>query len=175
MNFPYGISDFSTLIKEGYFYQDRTDKIPLIEAAGKQLLFIRPRRFGKSLLISMLENYYDLNRADQFDALFEKLKIGQAPTARRNSYLILKWDFSVIKAQGEATEIEAALHRRINLSIENCAEQYQLAVTIAPDDAIYSFGSLLKSVRTTPHTLYLLIDEYDNFANELMVGQEPSL
>jgi hypothetical protein len=57
MRFPYGLSDFATLIKEGYFYQDRTDRIPLLEGAGRQLLFIRPRRFGKSLLLSMLEHY----------------------------------------------------------------------------------------------------------------------
>ncbi len=62
------MNDFGTLIQEGYFYQDRTDRIPLLEEAGRQLIFIRPRRFGKSLLLSMLEHYYDVNRADQFDA-----------------------------------------------------------------------------------------------------------
>jgi hypothetical protein len=61
MNFPYGIADFYQLITEGCFYADRTGHIPLIEKAGKQLLFLRPRRFGKSLLLSMLENYYDLS------------------------------------------------------------------------------------------------------------------
>ena len=64
MKFPYAINDFGTLIQEGYFYQDRTDRLPLVEEAGRQLIFIRPRRFGKSLLLSMLEHYYDVNRAD---------------------------------------------------------------------------------------------------------------
>ncbi|MGI9212100.1 MAG: AAA family ATPase, partial [Methylococcaceae bacterium] len=66
MKFPYGISDFATIQLENYFYQDRTGFIPDLEEAGKQLLFLRPRRFGKSLLISMLENYYDLRRANDF-------------------------------------------------------------------------------------------------------------
>jgi len=61
MHFPYGISDFATLIREGYFYQDRSDRIALLEQTGRQLVFIRPRRFGKSLLLSMLEHYYDIH------------------------------------------------------------------------------------------------------------------
>ena len=69
MKFPYGLSDFGTLIRSGYWYQDRTDRLPLIEDAGRQLIFLRPRRFGKSLLLSMLEHYYDLNRAGEFEEL----------------------------------------------------------------------------------------------------------
>ena len=64
MRFPYGIADFQTIIAEGYFYVDRTDRIALLENAGKQLLFLRPRRFGKSLWLSALESYYDLARVD---------------------------------------------------------------------------------------------------------------
>jgi len=81
MKFPYGTSDFDALITEKYYYVDRTDQIPLLEDAGKQLLFLRPRRFGKSLLLSMLENYYDLNQADRFEQLFGGLAIGKNPTA----------------------------------------------------------------------------------------------
>ncbi|MGI9213584.1 MAG: AAA family ATPase, partial [Methylococcaceae bacterium] len=69
MKFPYGIFDFETIRQEEYFYQDRTAHIPILEAAGKQLLFLRPRRFGKSLLVSMLEHYYDIKRGDQFECL----------------------------------------------------------------------------------------------------------
>ena len=79
MRFPYGMADFQAIITEGYFYVDRTDRIRLIEEAGKQLLFLRPRRFGKSLWLSTLENYYDLARADDFERLFGGLKIGQNP------------------------------------------------------------------------------------------------
>ena len=68
MKFPYGISDFRKIITEGYYYCDRTDRIPLLERAASQL-FIRPRRFGKSLLLSMLENYYDIARKEAFEDL----------------------------------------------------------------------------------------------------------
>ena len=172
MEFPYGLSDFGTLIREGYFYQDRTDRIAQLEKAGRQLIFIRPRRFGKSLLLSLLEHYYDVNRAGQFDALFGNLAIGQNPTPRRNQYFVLKWDFSLVKAQGELKEIEAALHRHINLCVEDCAQRYQLTVHIHPEDAIYSFGALLNAIRAADHRLYLLIDEYDNFANEVLMARQ---
>nr|VFK22149.1 MAG: Predicted AAA-ATPase [Candidatus Kentron sp. LPFa]VFK35183.1 MAG: Predicted AAA-ATPase [Candidatus Kentron sp. LPFa] len=86
MKFPYGISGFDTLVTEKYHYVDRTGHIPSLEEAGKQLLFLRPRRFGKSLLLSMLENYYDRNKADRFQELFGGLAIGKAPTAEHNRY-----------------------------------------------------------------------------------------
>ncbi len=125
MRFPYGLSDFATLITERYFYQDRTDRIPLLENTGRQLLFIRPRRFGKSLLLSMLEHYYDVNRVDQFDALFGHLAIGQNPTPLHNQYFVMKWDFSLVKAQGDVKDIEAALHQHLNDCIQDFALRYQ--------------------------------------------------
>jgi hypothetical protein len=175
MKFPYGLSDFGTLIQEGYWYQDRTDRIPQLEDAGRQLIFIRPRRFGKSLLLSMLEHYYDLNRADQFAALFGGLAIGRDPTPLHNQFYVMKWDFSLVKAQGEVTAIEAALHRHLNDCIAEFALRYQArmppVITIQADNALSSLRSALMAVSQTPHKLYLLIDEYDNFANEaLMAG-----
>ncbi len=70
MKFPYGISDFARLIRDAYVYVDRTDRIALLEASGPQLVFLRPRRFGKNLLLSMLANYYDVARADRFESPF---------------------------------------------------------------------------------------------------------
>lgn len=177
MKFPYGLSDFATLIQEGYFYQDRTDRIPQLEAAGRQLIFIRPRRFGKSLLLSMLEHYYDVNRAGQFDALFGPLAIGQNPTPLHNQYFVMKWDFSLVKAQGGVQDIEAALHRHLNDCIQEFALRYQARLShrieIYPDNALSSWRSALMAVSQTPHKLYLLVDEYDNFANEvLMTGRK---
>ena len=84
MRFPYGIADFRKIREGGYFYVDRTDRVPLLEEAGRQLLFLRPRRFGKSLWLSTLENYYDLARTDEFERLFGGLKIGRNPTPLRN-------------------------------------------------------------------------------------------
>ena len=172
MKFPYGLSDFGSLIEENYFYQDRTHHIPLIEDAGKQLVFLRPRRFGKSLLLSMLEHYYDLKRADQFETLFGKLAIGQNPTPLHNQYFIMHWDFSLVKAQGDVREIERALHQIINMCVANCAADYNLDVSIHEDNAVYSFGSLLKAIRETDYKLYLFIDEYDNFANEVLMAKK---
>ena len=91
MRFPYGIADFLKIQEEGYFYVDRSDRIALLEEAGSQLLFLRPRRFGKSLWLSTLENYYDLARADDFERLFGGLKIGRNPTPLRNRYFIRHW------------------------------------------------------------------------------------
>ncbi|RKT46135.1 AAA family ATPase [Thiocapsa rosea] len=177
MRFPYGLSDFSKLIQDGYFYQDRTDRIPLLEAAGDQLIFIRPRRFGKSLLLSMLEHYYDVNRAAQFEALFGHLAIGRNPTPRHNQYFVMKWDFSLVKAQGEVKDIEAALHQHLNDRMAQFAANYAShltqPVTLRPDNAISSLESLLSATRAAGRKLYLLIDEYDNFANDvLMAGQK---
>jgi hypothetical protein len=177
MKFPYGIADFHKLITSGYFYADRTGHIPAIEAAGEQLLFLRPRRFGKSLLLSMLENYYDLARADEFERLFGHLAIGQNPTPKHNQYFVLKWDFSNVNAHSESGKVEDALHNYLNRRIQDFADYYQgrLArpIQIEPKNAVSSFLSLLTAVRLTPHRLYLLIDEYDNFANEILMGGEP--
>ena len=177
MKFPYGLSDFSKLIQEGYFYQDRTDRIPLIENAGLQLIFIRQRRFGKSLLLSMLEHYYDVNRAAQFETLFGHLAIGQNPTPLHNQYFVMKWDFSLVNAHGAIQDIEAALHRHLNDCIQEFALRYQgqlsHQIEIYPDNALSSWRSALMSISQTSYRLYLLIDEYDNFANDvLMTGRK---
>jgi len=113
MKFPYGISDFRSIITEGYFYCDRTDKIPLLENTKFQL-FIRPRRFGKSLVLSMLENYYDVAKRDEFKNIFGDLKIGKNPTDLRNSYFILKFDFSCVDPTGSAEDVKQALYDHIN-------------------------------------------------------------
>ena len=173
MKFPYGLSDFGKLMRRSFFYQDRTDRILQLEEAGDQLIFIRPRRFGKSLLLSMLEHYYDVNRADQFEALFGRLAIGKNPTPLRNQYFILKWDFSTVYAQGSIQEIKTALYQHINTSIQRCTTYYGLGdIEVTPDNAVDSLSKLLIRVRKEGRPIYLLIDEYDNFANEvLMTGR----
>ena len=175
LNFPYGFSDFYLLQTENYFYVDRTSHIRLIEKAGHQLLFLRPRRFGKSLLLSMLENYYDVAKADEFNNLFGKLAIGQNPTSKHNQYLVMKWDFSVIEPQDDVKGLRKSLHDHLNNQIKRFAQRYQnyLSYTISIDEqnAISSFESALIAVQSTDYKLYLLIDEYDNFANELMMGR----
>ena len=179
MKFPYGLSDFGKLIATGYWYQDRTDRIARLETAGDQLIFLRPRRFGKSLLLSMLEHYYDLNRAEQFERLFGGLAVGRAPTPLRNAYFVMKWDFSLMPAHGEIADIEAAVHQYLNDCIHDFAQRYREhlpdAIEIHPDNALSSWRAALTAVSLTTYKLYLLIDEYDNFANEvLMAGRDGS-
>ena len=124
MKFPYAISDFEKIITENCFYVDRTDLIPAIEEAGAQLLFLRPRRFGKSLLLSMLEHYYDLARAKQFQQTFGRLAIGKQPTPSHSQYFILKWDFSPIDTSGDHHAIRGSLYDHINGSIRRFAKRY---------------------------------------------------
>ena len=175
LKFPYGFSDFHLIRTENYFYVDRTSHIPLIETAGHQLLFLRPRRFGKSLLLSMLENYYDVAKADEFDKLFGDLAIGKNPTPKHNQYLVMKWDFSIIEPQDDAKGMRKSLHDNLNNSCRHFAEYYQdyfsYKIKIDEENAISSFQSVLIAVQTTKYKLYLLIDEYDNFANEVMMGK----
>jgi hypothetical protein len=174
MKFPYGIADFYSIRTEDYFYVDRTGCIPEMEKLGKQLLFLRPRRFGKSLWLSTLENYYDLKKAAQFDRLFGSLAIGQNPTPLHNQYFVLRWDFSVVDASGSIDQTRLALHRHLNGKIAGFASWYAdklpEKIELTDDDALASFQSLLNVVRKTPYKLYLLIDEYDNFANETLMS-----
>nr|VFK10244.1 MAG: Predicted AAA-ATPase [Candidatus Kentron sp. LPFa] len=175
MKLPYGISDFDTLVTEKYHYVDRTDHIPLLEAAGKQLLFLRPRRFGKSLLLSLLENYYDINKTERFEDLFGGLAIGKNPTDEHNRYLVMKWDFSGVGPASDIEEIKTNLYDYLNLCISVFLDYYREALSehtlrLNPRNAIVSFQSLLAVVQKSGYSLYLLIDEYDNLANELMMG-----
>ena len=174
MKFPYGICDFEKILTNGYFYVDRTDKIPLIEDTGEYLLFLRPRRFGKSLVLSMLENYYDIAKAKKFELLFGSFAIGQTPTPKHNQYFVMNWDFSAVDSTGSAEDVRQRLHDHINGCIEHFKACYKdfLADDIEshPTNAIRSLQSVLAAIKSTPYKLYLLIDEYDNFANEVMMA-----
>lgn len=173
MKFPYGISDFKAIVTEQYFYCDRTQFLPRLER-GKYQLFLRPRRFGKSLLLSMLSRYYDIALQDQFEVIFGHLKIGRDPTPLHNRYFILKWDFSCVDPSGDAQTIKRSLYDHLNGCLQDFAMYYQdylaQAIEIDRDNALYSLKSLIAVIRQTGHPVYLLIDEYDNFANEVMMG-----
>jgi hypothetical protein len=115
-------------------------------------------------------------KADEFDRLFGHLAIGQNPTPRRNQYLVMKWDFSVVEPQDDVKCMRKSLHDHMNNRIKRFAERYQdyfsYQIEIDENNAISSFESSLTAVQTTPYKLYLLIDEYDNFANEVMMGTD---
>ncbi len=172
IRFPYGISNFHAIRTENYLYLDRTQHLALLEEAGKQLVFLRPRRFGKSLLLSTLANYYDIKTADLFDTLFGGLEVGCNPTPERNRYLILRWDFSKVSAQGSIDDIRSSLFEVLNQEFEGFIETYRHYLTTPVnirEDALATFMAVLNSVYLSGQQLYLLIDEYDNFANEVLV------
>lgn len=176
IKFPYGNSDFYQIITEDYLYVDRTDRIPLLEKIGKSLLFLRPRRFGKSLLLTMLENYYDVAKAAEFDLLFGHLAVGQYPTLLHNQYLVMRMDFSVVTPKPTYEAQQRVLTSYLNAEIRGFASKYRAwlpePILINETDATASFWSVLNAVQSSNHKLYLLVDEYDNFANEVLMGNE---
>ena len=101
---PYGVSDFIDIIERNQYYVDKTMYIPKLEDEPDALFFIRPRRFGKSLFISMLRAYYDIKRKDKFDKLFGNLWIGSHPTENQGKYQVLYLDFSKIGGTIEQLE-----------------------------------------------------------------------
>ncbi|MEZ4865190.1 MAG: AAA family ATPase [Caldilineaceae bacterium] len=177
VKFPYGNNDFYQLITEDYCYVDRTDRIARLEETGKTLLLLRPRRYGKSLLLSTLENYYDIAKADEFARLFGALAIGAQPTPLHNQYLILRWDFSIVAPKPDYQQQQQVLTDYLNAEIKAFALKYQdwllSSVEINPTNATASFWSLLSVVQQANHKIYLLVDEYDNFANELLMAERP--
>ncbi len=170
---PYGISDFETVMQDGLYYVDKTMYIPLLEDQPRNLMFIRPRRFGKSLLLSMLKTYYDKAKKDKFEELFGSLWIGQHPTPLMGRYEVMHLDFSQIG--GTIDELprrfDDFLARKLNAFVRKYASDY-------PDYFIKEFfeatsgNDKLTMITTTANDLripmYLIIDEYDNFTNVVL-------
>ena len=176
---PYGTVDYATLQKNNkYYFVDKTRYIKELEELGSRFLFfLRPRRFGKSLWLSILEHYYDVNKADQFEELFGDTYIGKNPTPLRNTYPILKLNFSGIPTDGSAEDIKKSFDLEIFLSISDFYVSYSHLydkVNIDLDfvnisnatDMLKKFISIMKAHRAK---FYLLIDEYDNFANNVLI------
>jgi len=156
-------------------YVDRTAYIQSLEDLGSLLVFLRPRRFGKSLWVQTLATYYDLRYADDFDEIFGGLSVArgnEGPTPLANRYFVLQWNFSLIKPRGGVDEIAESLRRHVRNQAELFLLDYSghVQAEIREDDgASEILATLLGAVRQAGHPLYLLIDEYDNFVNEVMV------
>ena len=120
---PYGVSDFIDIIERNQYYVDKTMYIPKLEDEPDALFFIRPRRFGKSLFISMLRAYYDIKRKDKFDKLFGNLWIGSHPTENQGKYQVLFLDFS--KIGGSIDQLEENFNAYCNECIDSFIETYQ--------------------------------------------------
>jgi hypothetical protein len=110
---PYGMSNFADLIESGYAYVDKTRFIEFLENENNRFqFFVRPRRFGKSLFLSMLENYYDLSRKGKFDSIFGNLHIGKNPTPEQGTYAVLQFDFSGLDTDSHE-EFKASFSSRV--------------------------------------------------------------
>ncbi|MCP5499509.1 MAG: AAA family ATPase [Leptospiraceae bacterium] len=173
IKFPYGIMDFDKIITGGYFYQDRTAFIEKCENSNSTLFCVRPRRMGKTLWLDTLASYYDILKKNRFEDLFGNLHVGKHPTSRRNSYLILRLDFSKIQPGKTVEEIESSFNDYITNIIREFLITYKdflidYSIDFSSKKANHSLDQLLSSVKLSGHKLYVLIDEYDNFTNELI-------
>lgn len=168
---PYGISNFGELINQNYYYVDKTKYIELLESLPeKQIMFLRPRKFGKTLFTSTLEYYYDIKCGNKFDSLFAHTYIGENPTALRNSYYILKFNFSGIDTANEDHTI-TKFRDRVASSIQLFVYNYDLDFFVNfDDDAESILDNLFKAFKLQkPNAkIYVIVDEYDHFANELL-------
>lgn len=176
---PYGISNFAVLRKKNYLYVDKTSYIETLDRYAPYQFFIRPRRFGKSLFISTLENYYDINKEDKFEELFGDLYIGKNPTEERNSFLVWKISFAGIDAGHGEEELRNSFNQKVILSVEKFISYYSnlLGEQVIPEkiksaEIAVEYISLLAS--KINKEVFVLIDEYDNFANELITGGRQS-
>lgn len=181
MKIPYANCDFADIRRKGYFYVDKTPFFPHLEnAEGNHLIFLRPRRFGKSTLLSTLANYYDIAKADQFDELFGGLWIHEHPTAEKNKYLVLRLDFSPVSADGTREEIRKSFFTQVRAPIWAFIRRYtalipELASLEASasassknEDSAALLTDLLTIVGDAGRQVYLLIDEYDHFGNRML-------
>ena len=170
---PYGMTDFESIIRDGYYYVDKTSFIPLIEQSDRFFFFIRPRRFGKSLTLNMLQHYYDVRTKDKFDSLFGDLYIGKHPTKDRNSYLVIKLNFSGIT--GELHNYRKSLDEHCRIVFDYFCDVYAdylpegIKEKMAEKDgAVSQFEYLFTECARVNQKIYLFIDEYDHFTNTIL-------
>lgn len=174
---PYGMQNFEDVIKEDCYYVDKTPFIEQIEESNKYFFFIRPRRFGKTLTLSMLENYYDINKKDKFDEIFGKLYIGQNPTPEHNTYLIIHLNFAEVAAGLDDYKDGLDNHCRLVFNFfcdiyahilpANTKEGLQ-----QEPDAVSKLRFLCQKCQEVGKKIYLFIDEYDNFTNMILAHEE---
>jgi len=172
---PYGISDFNQLRSDNCYLVDKTRYLPLIEQMPNYLFLIRPRRFGKSLFLSMMRPYYDILQRDNFDKYFGDLWIGTHPTEERNRFQVLYFDFSKAGCSGVGDGLMTSFNEYCGLVIDKFAQQYasfynddfeSRVLSIENPKAKLAYIELEAKEKGYP--LYLIIDEYDNFTNVIL-------
>jgi hypothetical protein len=175
---PYGITNYTLIRKGNYYYVDKTPFLETIRKAGRYLFFIRPRRFGKSLLLSVMQSYYDVSLKDRFDEFFKGTWIYDHPDEERNKYLVLSLNFSMVDPDFE--KVEASFLNYVRGRAVRFIQRYREYLSENREMDYYSrsieksgsasdiFSSLLMLCKGAKQKLYVLIDEYDNFANILL-------
>lgn len=167
---PYGLSNYSTLINDNFLYVDKTKYIETMENLHDRFVFfLRPRRFGKSLFTSVLENYYDVNKGEDFEKLFGDTYIGKNPTKEKNSYCVLKFNFSSLSTNSRE-KLEEEFTNKIREGLELFMHRYGCDFEYLKDgSAAGIFESFInKASQYINRPVYVIIDEYDHFANELL-------
>ena len=174
---PYGMMNFAVIRRDDCYYVDKTHFIPIIENADKFFFFNRPRRFGKSLTVSMLQHYYDIAAKDKFDALFGDLYIGKYPTRDRNSYLVLYLNFSGIVGElhNYRKGLDAHCQTMFDYFCDIYADYLPQGIKEKLDEkegAVEQFEYLFTECNKTNQRIYLFIDEYDHFTNAILADPE---
>ena len=174
---PYGMQNFEDVIKEDCYYVDKTPFIEEIEDSNMYFFFMRPRRFGKSITLSMLETYYDINKKDQFESIFGDLYIGENPTPERNSYLVIHLNFAMISAGLD--DYKKGLDSHCNIKFDSFCNRY---ASLLPkntkeemnqkEGAVAQLTYLCERCAEVDLKIYLFIDEYDHFTNQILAHKE---
>ena len=175
---PNGISNYEELITENYIYVDKTPYIEkLEELSDKRIMFLRPRKFGKTLFTSTLECYYDKLKEDKFEELFKNTYIGKNPTPNKNRYCVLRFNFSGIDTTNYETTT-SGFKKEVATSINVFVKKYSLDFNVNyEDEAERIIDDLIKSfiIQKSNEKMYIMIDEYDHFANEFQDLEQKNL
>lgn len=174
---PYGMSDFERIRTENYYYVDKTRFIPLMERTAPYIFLLRPRRFGKSLMANMLAAYYDVKMADRYEAIFKGTDVYNAPTKEHSKYMILKFNFSGVDPDPE--KVDASFNAVVLDTLELFVRKYKeylpeetLGKVTTAQNCHDALRKLMGQAKTSDYRIYLIIDEYDNFANTLLSYDE---
>lgn len=172
---PYGISDFNRMRNDNFYFVDKTEYLPLIEKMPSYLFLIRPRRFGKSLFLSMMRTYYDILQQKNFDKYFGDLWIGKHPTDQRNRYQVLYFDFSKAGCSLPGSDMMSSFNEYCSIIINQFAHEYapfydaDFKTTVESLESAKAKLSYIEiKAKEKNHPLYLIIDEYDNFTNVIL-------
>lgn len=174
---PYGISDYEKMVLGHYYYVDKTMYLERVENAGDYLFFIRPRRFGKSLFLSVMDAYYDVLREDQFETLYKDTHVYRHPTGEKGRYLMLNFNFSAVDPHPK--HLEASFLNNIKTKCTYFIYKYadylaapQRQKVLEELDKLKSAADMAAMVTNlcnfSKQKVYIIIDEYDNFANTIL-------